>query len=789
MAILPFIFSGYKKENNKHYLSITPFYWKTKTPKKQFNMLAPIFFHSKKDNDEGKTNSFLVLPIWHYKKTNKTIPIGKDEIAFQKNLSYTLIPIYHQTKIEITRDNKNKQIYNLQAFTPLVWSLKSEDKKFRTYVPFYWHYTEQEPGKRMKFTMVFPLVFSREFHQKWWLNKEAKDSAEYLDKNFTVLPFYHNKLFYSKSYQNKKGWIYKYKNTQMITPLFWRLRDSLQSFTTILPLYIHRTKTSENENNLSTFVLPLYFAKNKSNYNPITQWKVQENKLVWFPIYRKYYYQTYKNNGLNDSQLYTINSLLIFPIYLNNISKSLDYNNHTLAITPLFWKNQNNDEKSTILFPFLYQFKFKKWQSTTLFPFFSVGKSLDSSGHKHLAITPLFWQVTQKHQSTNLLFPLFIHTQYPQSNYCSLNLGLWLFNRVKTDSSVQNYIFWPLIGLKKNPTQKSFHASPIIWYKKSNSFSHKDSAFAERSLLIFPLYLNKFKKSLGSDQKIMALTPLFWNLKSNENRSTLLLPLFYQFKLKEAQSTTLFPLFSFGKSLDSSSKKHLVISPLFWNLKQKEKTTNLLLPFYIHTQNKESNYSRLNLGLWIFNRVKTDTSSQNHILWPLIGFGQTPQQQTLHVSPIIWYKKSKALSYLAIFPLYFQQKTPIYSASYLLGPLYINKKVFGEYKKTMLLAGIYKQTKYENGDYDKRIVHLLYANSKVNGERLRVIFPLYYVKDFNNGNYSKSYALGFYNTMKKKIPNSQNYYKEARVFWFIRYKSNFAYLKSLGINFDRKKLK
>ncbi|MCG9879777.1 MAG: hypothetical protein MH472_04195 [Bacteroidia bacterium] len=617
LAILPFILSGYNRNKQQNYLAITPLFWNINSRKKEVNMLMPIYFHSKKNENDYETTSHLLLPVWHYKNSIRTLQLGKDNIAFQKKRSITFIPLYHQTKIDLNKDSKTKQVFNLQAFTPLVWTLKSEDKKFKTYFPFYWHYSSVQDGERSKFTMVFPILYSKEFQQKWWINKEVNDSGEYTEKYFTVFPIYHTKLFYSKVYQDKKGWIYKYNHTLMITPLIWRVSDSLET--------------------------------------------------------------------------------------------------------------------------------------------------------------------------TNLLFPLFIHTQNSKDKRSGLNLGLVLFNRVKTDSSAQNHVLWPFIKFGQNPQEKSFYAKPFIWYTKSKELGNKEGL--KSSLLVFPLYLNRQQKSLGSDHRIVALTPLFWNLKSKENRSTLLLPLFFRFKLKKAESTTLFPLFSYGKSLDSSDKKHVVISPIFWHLKHKKQTTNLLFPLFIYTKNIETNYSRLNLGLWLFNRVKTDTSTQNHVLWPLIGFGQNLQQKTFHVSPLIWYKKSEALSYLAILPIYFYQKTPRYSASYFAGPIFIKKQVFGEYKKLTFLAGVYKQTKYINGDFDKRFVHLLYANSKVNGDRLKALFPLYYVKDFKNGNRSVSYAFGFYNSMKKKIPNQEYYYKEARIFWFLRYKSNFAYLQSLGINFDRKKLK
>ncbi|HPV55627.1 MAG TPA: hypothetical protein PKW61_00745, partial [Tenuifilaceae bacterium] len=64
------------------------------------------------------------------------------------------------------------------------------------------------------------------------------------------------------------------------------------------------------------------------------------------------------------------------------------------------------------------------------------------------------------------------------------------------------------------------------------------------------------------------------------------------------------------------------------------------------------------------------------------------------------------------------------------------------------------------------------------------LFPLYYLTKDNNGNKSLSVMLYFYNSLRRKIPNTTEFYQEERIFWLIRIRSNYRILKEKGISVD-----
>ena len=83
-------------------------------------------------------------------------------------------------------------------------------------------------------------------------------------------------------------------------------------------------------------------------------------------------------------------------------------------------------------------------------------------------------------------------------------------------------------------------------------------------------------------------------------------------------------------------------------------------------------------------------------------------------------------------------------------------------------------------------MYLLYANTKLLGKEEKSLFPLYYFTKEDNGNYSRSVAFYFYNSFKRLIPNTKDYYQEERIFWFIRLRSNYQMLKDKGVLNNRR---
>jgi len=69
----------------------------------------------------------------------------------------------------------------------------------------------------------------------------------------------------------------------------------------------------------------------------------------------------------------------------------------------------------------------------------------------------------------------------------------------------------------------------------------------------------------------------------------------------------------------------------------------------------------------------------------------------------------------------------------------------------------------------------------VDGEKTNSLFPFYYSTKNDNGEKTNSYLFYFFNSHKRKIANSNQFYQEKRIFWFIRYLSNYKALKEKGL--------
>ena len=98
-----------------------------------------------------------------------------------------------------------------------------------------------------------------------------------------------------------------------------------------------------------------------------------------------------------------------------------------------------------------------------------------------------------------------------------------------------------------------------------------------------------------------------------------------------------------------------------------------------------------------------------------------------------------------------------------------------------ILWKFFSSDRYPNGDYKTRLLYKVYSNVRLLKYREKSIFPFYHWTIRENGDENNSYMFGFYNKFRQKIPDSEEYYYEDRIFWFIRLRSNYQSLKDRGI--------
>jgi hypothetical protein len=60
------------------------------------------------------------------------------------------------------------------------------------------------------------------------------------------------------------------------------------------------------------------------------------------------------------------------------------------------------------------------------------------------------------------------------------------------------------------------------------------------------------------------------------------------------------------------------------------------------------------------------------------------------------------------------------------------------------------------------------------------LFPIYHKREDAKGNKSLSVFFYFYNKFQRRLETSNDFYRESRIFWFIRLRSNYGQLKREG---------
>ena len=95
--------------------------------------------------------------------------------------------------------------------------------------------------------------------------------------------------------------------------------------------------------------------------------------------------------------------------------------------------------------------------------------------------------------------------------------------------------------------------------------------------------------------------------------------------------------------------------------------------------------------------------------------------------------------------------------------------------------------KYANKDHEYRLLYSVYTDINKNGDISKGLVPLYHKIHLADGTKYLNIFCGFYQSSTRKVADSKEFYKEVKIFWNLRIKSNFAQLKKKGI--DRKQIR
>lgn len=749
--IFPWYYSQISHNKNKIYRSFFPFYWhrklndnnsyyifpfilKKQTDTKQYFAIFPFYSATNFDNKSSNYKQFSITPFYQH-KTNKS--------KFNHYSRNILFPFYWHKKDTSYTYSKKDSIDNISSY--------------KVIFPLYWHYKDTAKNRNSK--VVFPFV--------WQLS-----SGKY--KSFAIMPFFSKG--HSLTNSTKKHFA--------VSPLYWHFEDGDRIGNYFYPIWWHKKQKNKSAN----VIFPLWWSYNDTFWNTRSRiffpfvWDIKSRHykaFVTMPFYgkgsslyhpdRKFYAVTplfwhIENNKSKQNYLFPIwyNSSqpdkkrnIIFPIWWSNRHYDKSYK----VLFPLWWSfaDTTHNTYTKVLFPLVFDLKNNYYRSFTFFPFFSKGQT-NNGNQKHLAITPLFWKLHDGSKKSTLFLPLY-------------------WRSVDTALNIARTTLFPIYWHKKNK-HDTFSVYFPLGFRAKGTYN--------KTHLIFPFYLRNNYLKTGA--KLTAISPLFWHYHSKYKTTTVLFPLVYGFSSKYYKSFTVFPLFSKGKS-PINKNKHLAFTPLFWHTVKNGVTRVNLVPLFSYKKDTLRN-SSFSLMYFILRYKKQMDEKRLSFLWPLCEYKKDSAGKEFRFAPLVWFKNSDSIKYNAVLPFVYHSKTNNTKQLNILWQIYAHRNELGKSKMNSYLFKIVYTKKYHNKDFEYRFLYFVYVKLKKEGKKELTIFPFYQKYSDSASKYqSKSYFFSMYSKFKRGIPNTNKYYVEEKILWFIRLRSNYKTLKAQGIEVARKKLK
>jgi hypothetical protein len=844
-TLLPLFSRGYSPNGLKSHLFIFPLFYQLKDTNQFVQGVFPFYKYSKIRDLDYSGNMRLTESSRMFFLYTATKTIINEDTSITKSI----FPIYWKTKNSFNDNvtvfplyykwnNSERQLtvvfpvyfikYNPNThsktvgITPLFWHTKKENKVRYTFFPLYWYkYSESKiiNSKKTNHTL-FPIWFSRTSVVSDTVSKKTQLLFPFYMKNYSNSIYGYNSLtimpFYSKGASVNGS-----RSHFAVTPFFWKYTSTYVKRTIVFPLYWYKIRNYKDSNpTISHSVFPLFYCSRKLDKKrfilfPLVWYKKTVNKrnLVLFPIY--YDFKSYDSRKvfLLPVFLYTKyrqfdSSVFIhysFPLiwYSKKQSKTGELLNSNLSVFPIYRQVVNETYQSTALFPLAYIYRDKVNQNfikiitpfvwdiqkdetrfKMVFPFYMSYEAEEYLSPFVKAITPFYWKWGDDYYNTTLLFPLASKTEFENGNL-NYNFLWFVYRQQKTNTRTSTQLFWPLTNFTRDTNYFKAHIAPVFWYKKH---LNSEGKIDKSHLVIFPVFWHKMNNSVERT----ALLPLFYISKNklNSNRFSMITPLYWNVKNTSYRSKILFPLYmNYEKdsAVELGITKLKAITPLYWKWNDGYSSKSMLFPLYFKSKTIFNEMNSSVLG-FVYRHQKTDTRNSVQLLWPLINFTKDTNLRYAHVVPFVWYKKSTQQDYFSIQPFYYQGR---YNQNYTKQILWqlVHTRTTPEKKTIGIFFHALHIEKYKNGDHAFRFIYLLIADINKNGVREKSFFPFYYMSKDTLGNKNMNAVLAFYGRSAKRIKETNYFYKEEKVFWIVRFRSNYKYLKSKGIVKNRKELR
>jgi hypothetical protein len=361
----------------------------------------------------------------------------------------------------------------------------------------------------------------------------------------------------------------------------------------------------------------------------------------------------------------------------------------------------------------------------------------------------LYYRFKNPHQLTNVFFPVY-----------------WDVQSYRNNDTTSSRVIFPLWWSERSSMGFSRTFFPFVWERKD---------LESKSLTVSPFFSTR--SSLLKRDKTLFIAPLFWRTVTDDSQSSVFFPLFWDLRAPGYRSLTLLPLFSSGRNATNTSS-YLLAAPGFYFLRDPFARKFGLFPLFGARQ--AGDQRGFHVLLFLLRSSTGPSHSSFSLLWPLIERRRDTSAVSFRIAPLVWYKRTERFSYFSIQPFWYQYNSASERNRNFLWQLLVWKNELNVCKSTNFLWKTIFSDRYANGDHEFRVLYLLYANMKKDGDTEKSLFPIYHNLRKKSGDKSLSLLFYFYTRFSQKIPEVNDFYEEERIFWFLRLRSNYDRLKQEG---------
>ncbi|MFN3405325.1 MAG: hypothetical protein ACK40G_14590 [Cytophagaceae bacterium] len=786
-TVIPLFSKGISPDESQSHFGFLN-YWKIKNKNKETKLLIPVGWNTKEmySNDTISKTTFLFM-FWSIRSTNKKEDIFPPFFYRYQNSYYRTFSFFPFISYGKQTGTDNKYL----SVTPFYWKIRNAHSHKDILIPLAWktyRYTDKgmiekttlfpiywrTKSKETNNTILFPLVFKT-------------DNKHY--SSLTIWPVY-SKGISKDSIISHSGFLTWFKvqspqgTTSFIVPLGWKTKtfqkdDTLTRFTAF-PLYW--SAKSKVKNNKTLF--PLLYYRHNDKRTAITFWPVftyvkRADSLRTLLSVTPFYWRVREKYYKKD---------LLIPLAWK-VKHYLDHDTvHISCAIPLFYSKRNKNTGTKVIFPFYYSYHNPEYKTSGIFPLFSNGSSADNK-MAHLAFFNYFrYRTPNTH--IKVLFPLgWVKERYYKNDTARVATLFPIYWSAKSKETKQKYLL-PFIYTTQNKGYRSFTFFPLASFGKSadsTSASHltitplfwKTNNKQESRTILFPLVWHR-KEYFRNDTLVYTrIIPFYFSTCTNNKQNKTIFPIIYSINNKRYKSFTFFPLLSHGHSKDSlKTRSHVMITPLTGRFNSKDKSTTFLFPLITHKRQGDEN--RLSILQILFRYSSGNSGTRASLLFPLCEYRKENSKRSFRMAPVLWYAKTDTSLMTSIQPLYYSYHSETRNSFILGWYLYKYEKVKEESTAHHFLWRFFYRKKWNNGDFETRFLHIVYANVKRKGKREKSIIPIYRNVRYPDGDRNVSVFFNFYSYFRQYKKEINDSYEEERIFWFIRLRSNYARLKSEG---------